>query len=86
MKIGVEKNIIEKTIEHLEMAQKEFFAYETEFLIIDLKKALQTEYTNRDLLVLFYTHLCDNEPLPINKFSMEREIDRFIHSINQNNI
>ena len=32
----------------------------------------------RDLLLEFYQHLIDNDPLPINTFSKHREVDRFI--------
>ena len=78
MKIQIELSLIEKAIEHLEIAQKENFAYETDFIINDLKKELKTKSIDKDLLVKFYTHLCENEPFPISKFSMEREVDRFI--------
>lgn len=41
MKIEVEKTLIEKAIEHLEIAQKESFAYETDFIIQELQKAIK---------------------------------------------
>ena len=41
MNMQIEISLIEKAIEHLEIAQKEKFAYETDFIINDLKKAIQ---------------------------------------------
>jgi hypothetical protein len=55
MKIEVEKTLIEKAIEHLEIAQKESFAYETDFIINDLKKEIDRKKINRNLLVEFYS-------------------------------
>jgi hypothetical protein len=81
MKIEVEKTLIEKAIEHLEIAQKESFAYETDFIINDLKKEIDRKKINRNLLLEFYRHLCNKKDvLPINSFSCEREVDSFIKS------
>jgi hypothetical protein len=41
MNMQIEISLIEKAIEHLEIAQKENFAYETDFIINGLKKAIQ---------------------------------------------
>ena len=43
MKIQIEISLIEKAIEHLEIAQKEYFSYDTDFIINDLKKAIREE-------------------------------------------
>lgn len=81
MKIEVEKTLIEKAIEHLEIAQKENFAYETDFIINDLKKEIDSKKINRNLLIEFYRHLYNKKGvLPINSFSCEREVDSFIKS------
>lgn len=83
MKIEIDYALIEKAIEQLELAQKDKFAYETDFLINDLKSQIKLESIDRNLLLKFYKHLCENEPLPINTYSMEREVDRFIKNNNE---
>lgn len=49
-----------------------------DFIINDVQNLAQNTKIDKDLLLKFYAHLCDNNPLPINKFSMEREVERFI--------
>jgi hypothetical protein len=36
----------------------------------------------REVLLTFYQHLIDNDPFPINSFSKEREVDRFLKANN----
>jgi hypothetical protein len=36
----------------------------------------------RELLLAFYQHLLDNDPLPIDPCSKEREVDRFLKANN----
>ena len=79
MNIEVNKTLLIKAIEHLEIAQKEFFTIETDFIIMELKKAIESKPTNnKNLLLDFYEHLCKNDPLPINESSKEREVERFL--------
>jgi hypothetical protein len=80
MKIELDTTLIKKAIEHLEIAQKESFTYETDFIIRDLKKAMNQNQTNRTLLIDFYRHLYTKKDiLPINSFSCEREVDSFLN-------
>lgn len=46
MKIEIDYALIEKAIEQLELAQKDKFAFETDFIINDLKKAIR-EHENK---------------------------------------
>lgn len=84
MKIEITKTLIEKAIEHLEIAQNESFAHETDFIINDLQNELRNNQINRNLLIEFYRHLYQKKDvLPINSFSCEREVDSFIKFKNE---
>ena len=67
-----------------EQTQQDSYVQSTENVINDLKQALRIPVVRyrRGLLLAFYQHLIDNEPFPINSFSKEREVDRFLKANN----
>ena len=82
--IQIKRNLAEEILDQLKGAQADQYVQSTENVINDLNQALHIPFVSqrRELLLAFYQHLIDNDPFPINSFSKEREVDRFLKANN----